>query len=242
MDYERRILVVDGPKGQLQTLVLELLDRDYSIHYANDIDEAQLLAAEERNLIGAVLLSPEIEATEIPTLARRFGISSTCFVPMGKRPQNAAIEELERQGVRWHLWGEPDDQAIRFVLSSVLSERDPFELRFYPRVPLDMKGELRIGNANADVHLHDISLGGACIVGKTATTEGDTGRLKFDIGPNGIDLPIHVAWSTADTGDGTQVSGITFVEVDVEAGDAIDSLVDGVVGQHRVSKTRAGAS
>jgi len=242
MDYERRILVVDGPSGQLQTLVLELLDRDYSIHYANDIDEAQLLAGEERNLIGAVLLSSEIDAGEIPALARRFAIAASFFVPMGPRPPAALIEELGRKGVRWHLWDDPDDQAIRFVLSSVLSERDPFELRFYPRVPLDMKGELRIEQEPADVHLHDISLGGACIVGSTAISEGDTGRLIFEIGPTKIDLPIHVAWSTADTGDGTQVSGITFVEVDVEAGDAIDGLVDGIVGQHRISKTRAGAA
>ena len=151
MDYERRILVVDGPKGKLQSLVLELLARDYSIHYANDIGEAQLLAGEERDLIGAVLLSSEIESTEIPDLARRFGIASRCFGARGYRPSNIVIDELQRQGVRWHLWDDPSDQAIRFVLSSVLSERDPFELRFYPRVPLDIPGELRIGNAKADV-------------------------------------------------------------------------------------------
>ena len=242
MEYERRILVVDGPNGKLQSLVLELLERDYSIHYANDIDEAQLLAGEERSLIGAVLLSSEIDDAEIPALARRFGIATNYFVPMGPRPSMAQIEELGRRGVRWHLWDDPDDQAIRFVLSSVLSERDPFELRFYPRVPLEMKGQLRIEQATADVQLHDISLGGACIVGRTTISEGDTGRLIFEIGPTRIDLPIHVAWSTADTGDGTQVSGVTFVEVDVEAGDAIDGLVDGIVGQHRISKTRTRAA
>jgi hypothetical protein len=241
MDYERRILVVDGPNGMLQSLVLELLERDYSIHYANDIDEAQLLAGEERDLIGAVLLSSEIESTEIPDLARRFGIASSCFVAMGDRPSNIVIDELQRRGVRWHLWDDPSDQAIRFVLSSVLSERDPFELRFYPRVPLDMPGELRIGNAKADVRLHDVSLGGACIVGNSSASEGETGRLMFEIADGQIDLPIHVAWSTPDTGDGAQVSGIIFVEVDVETGNSIDALVDGIVGQHRISKSRAKA-
>lgn len=44
VEIERRVLIFDSPNGELQHLALDLIGRDFDVHYANDIDEAQMLA------------------------------------------------------------------------------------------------------------------------------------------------------------------------------------------------------
>ncbi len=234
MDYERRILIVDGAEGELQRLAVELMRRDYGVHYVNDLAEAQLLAQEERGQIRAVLIATSVGLGGVQDLARRLVVAPAAIIPMGERPDDEVVADLSRQGVRWQLWGAAADEAIRFVLASVLSEQDPFELRFYLRVPTHLTGSLEVGEEKGDVALRDISVGGACLLGRIVGAEGDTGRLRFSIGKRPLDLPVRIAWCADDSGDGVGVAGVAFSEVDPETGQAIDELVDGVVGKHRL--------
>ena len=66
MEYDRGVLVLDGAEGELQLLAIDLVNREYSVHYANDVFEAPLLAKDEREVLGAVLPSSSVDASEVP--------------------------------------------------------------------------------------------------------------------------------------------------------------------------------
>lgn len=241
MDDERRILILDGTSGELQSLAMDLLAQDHSVHYVNDLAEAQLLASEERGRIAVVLLGSEIALAKPAELARRLHVPPIALVPLGPRPSDKVLSGLHREGLRWHLFGKPEKESIRFVLSSVLSENDPLELRFYLRVPARIEGKLAVGPMKGDVRLNDVSLGGACILGVVPGDEGDAGVLDFTIGEADLSLPVRVAWRVDGPGDGVHVAGLAFTEVVPEAGDAIDAFINGVVAPYRIGKRKARA-
>jgi len=114
VEIDRRILIFDGPGAELQQLALDLIGREFEVHYANDIDEAQMLARETAGRINAVLFSP--------------------------------------------------GESICFVISSVLFEQDPLEIRYHRRVPTNLPARIEIGEAKSDSTIRDISLGGACLL------------------------------------------------------------------------------
>jgi hypothetical protein len=238
VDEERRILIVDGPEGELQALALDLIAQDHSVHYANDLAEAQLLATEERGRIAVVLLASSISLAKPAELAKRLCVAPVLLVPMGPRPSDKVLGNYYKEGLRWHLYGKPEKESIRFVLSSVLSENDPLELRFYLRVPARIDGSLSVGDHKGDVRLNDVSLGGACVLGNVVGAEGETGLLDFAISDLELSLPVRIAWCVEGSGDGVRVAGLAFTEIVPEAGDAIDGFINGVVAPYRIGQRK----
>jgi hypothetical protein len=236
VEIDRRILIFDGPEGELQQLALDLIGRKFEVHYANDINEAQILARETGGRINAVLFSPGEDLEYIPDMARRFGVSRAALIPTGPRPADCVIAALLHHGVRWHLWNDPPDESICFVISSVLFEQDPLEIRYHRRVPTNLPARIEIGEAKSDSTIRDISLGGACLLGQTIGNEGEQGTLWFFDSGDEIDLPIRIAWAVGDAQDSLSVAGVTFLEVSPAAGDLIDGLLDSVIAQHRIEK------
>jgi hypothetical protein len=234
VEYDRRVLIVDGPEGHLQRLALDLLSRNLAVHYANDPAEAQLLAREAHGSIGAVLFGPEVGLGRIPDMARRLGVTPATLVPTGSRPPRREIAAMAFHGVRWHLWDEPSDETIRFVLSIVMGERDPLDLRFHPRVPTRLAGTLEIDEQKGDVAIRDLSLGGACLLGRVLGDPGARGQLRFEIEGETLELPSRIAWSVAGAGDELGVAGVAFSEVDAEAGDLLDRHVEAILSARRV--------
>ena len=234
VELDRRILIFDGPGGELQQLALDLIGRAFEVHYANDIDEAQILARETKGRINAVLFSPGEDLEHVPEMARRFGVSTAALIPIGPRPADRVIAALFHHGVRWHLWNDPSGESICFVISSVLFEQDPLEIRYHRRVPMNLPARIEIGGAKSVSTIRDISLGGACLLGDAIGSEGDQGTLWFSSGGDEIDLPIRVAWAVGEAQDGLNVAGVTFLEVSPAAGDVIDSLLETVIAQHRI--------
>ena len=236
VEIDHRILIVDGPEGSLQQLAVDLIGREFSVHYANDLDEAQMLAQEAKGRISAVLFAASIALPPIQELARRFGVSPSALIPIGQRPANRLIAALLFHGVRWHLWDDPPDESIRFVISSVLFEQDPLEIRFHRRVPTSLPAQIEIDGAKSDTTIRDLSLGGACLLGGVVGTGGDQGSLCFSTGQGEINLPIQIAWAVGEANDNSSVAGITFLEVSPAAGKVIDGLIDAVIARHRIEK------
>lgn len=233
---ERRILILDGPEGELQQLALDLLALDYSVHYANDEAEAQLLAAEEREHIAIVLIAEPAPLVQPAELARLLCVEPALLVPMGPRPPDKVLAGYQKAGLRWHLYGKPEIDSIRFVIASVLSEHDPMDLRFYLRVPAKINGCLQAGKKKGDVRINDVSLGGACILGDIVAGEGDSATLDFTIGELDLSLPVRIVWCVEGAGDGVEVAGLAFTELVPEAGDAIDGLVNSVILPYRIGQ------
>jgi hypothetical protein len=242
VEIERRILILDSPAGELQRLALDLMGREFGVHYANDLDEAQLMARDAGGKIVAVLFSTAIEVGRVSTMAQRFGVKPAGLVPVGPRPANRVVAALAFHGVRWHLWDDPSDEAIRFVLSSVLFERDPFELRYHLRVPTKLPAKLDFAGRKTDATIRDVGLGGLCLLGGELGEIGDEGTVSFEVEGRPVELACRVAWKVGEASDAVKVGGVQFLEVDPGSGDAIDSIRKGFIARQRIEKPAAAQS
>jgi hypothetical protein len=236
VEIDRRILIFDGPEGDLQRLALDLIGREFEVHYANDIDEAQILAHESQGRINAVVFSAGAEIERIADMAQRFGVSPAALIPIGPRPADRIVAALLFHGVRWHLWDDPSDESIRFVISRVLFEQDPLEIRYHSRVPTSLAARLEVNGAKCDTSIRDISLGGACLLGGIVGKEGDQGSLVFSCSDEEISLPIRIAWAVDDARDELSVAGVIFLEVTPAAGNVIDRFLESVIARHRIEE------
>lgn len=239
VEIERRILLLDSPAGELQALALELMGSEFGVHYANDVDEAQLMARDAGGKIMAVLFSTALPLERVSTMAQRFGVKPSGLVPVGPKPAKRVVAALAFHGVRWHLWDEPSHEAIRFVLSSVLFERDPFELRYHLRVPTTLAARLELGGRKSEATIRDIGLGGVCLQGGDLGEIGETGTVSFEVEGRPVTLGCRVAWKAGDGSDAVRIGGVQFLEVDPESGDAIDSIRKGFIARQRIEKPTA---
>ena len=232
---ERRLLIVDTPDGELQQLAMDLLGRDFEVHYAADLDEAQLLATELAGQINAVLFTAGIDMERVPQLAARFGVAPDALIPFGLRPAERVVKALHHHGVRWQLWDDPPDASIRFVISGVLHDHDPFELRYHPRIPTNLPAHLEVSGRKSETTVRDVGIGGACLVGGVLGDDGEEGELSFSVGEHTLALPIRTVWSAPATGDDLSIGGVAFLEVDHEAGEILDALLESVLARHRIA-------
>ena len=239
MEIERRILVLDSPAGELQRLSLDLMGREFGVHYANDLDEAQLMARDAGGTIMAVLFSTAVDIGRVSSMAQRFGVKAAGLVPVGLRPANRVVAALAFHGVRWHLWDAPSDEAIRFVLSSVLFERDPFELRYHLRVPTKLPAHLEIQGRKSEATIRDVGLGGVCLLGGDLGEIGEVGTVSFEVDGRAVSLACRVAWKVGEATDAVRVGGVQFLEVDPESGEAIDAIRKGFIARQRIEKPAA---
>jgi hypothetical protein len=236
VEFERHILLLDTPQGTLQRLSLDLIGGGFDVHYSSELDEAQLLAAEMADAISVVILAMDGSAPSIPTVAKSLGVEPRQILPVGPRPSDAVVATLADQGIRWHLWGQPKDQEIRFVLSGVLFDNDPFEIRYHLRVPTDVPARLDMGGRKSETTIRDLCVGGACLVGGQIAAEGETGALAFEFEGRTVEVAVRTAWAAPTTGDGVAVGGVSFLEVDPEAGAAIDALRNSVIERHQIGR------
>ena len=213
---------------------MELLGRDFEVHYASDVDEAQLLAAETDGQINVVLFTADVELENVPDLAARFGVPADALIPFGRRPPERVVKALHYHGVRWHLWDDPADESIRFVISGVLHDHDPFELRYHLRVPTKLSAHFEVDALKAETSIRDIGLGGACLVGGVVGEVGDYGALRFQVGIHEISIPTRTTWATEDDDDSLRIGGVSFQEIDHETGLVIDGLLESVLSRHRI--------
>lgn len=234
VEPDRRLLIVDSPGGALQQLALDLLSRDFEVHYAADIDEAQLLAGETDGQINAVLFTAAADIERIPDLAARFRVSPEALIPCGDRPPDRVVKALHHHGVRWQLWDDPQDESVRFVISGVLHAHDPFELRYHLRVPTRLAANYTWQGGKTAVVARDIGLGGACLIGGAIGETGDEGELHLSADGREVGLPTRVAWAAPDTNDALCVGGVSFLEVDPEAGELLDQIRRDVIAAHRI--------
>jgi len=235
VDYDRRVLVLDAPDGALQKLALQLMGHGLSLHYVNDVDEAQLLAQQERGHIGAVLLGPCFTAADVQPLQGRLGVAAGSLIATGPRPCAEEEAHLAAEGLRWHLWGDPGDDTIRFVLYTVLSEQDPLEIRFHMRVPTRLPAVFEGECEKGDVEIRDVSLGGACLMGSITGQLEDPGILRFSVGDDALELACRLAWGTGEGGDAVSVVGVSFSELDPDSERVLGTLVQSVVASQRIA-------
>ena len=70
-DYERFALILDSASEELGSTALRLLELGIDVLYANDLDEAELLARQESERLGAVLIPATFRLNQVEALLSR---------------------------------------------------------------------------------------------------------------------------------------------------------------------------
>jgi hypothetical protein len=220
MEYQRLALILDDEAGQIGELALQLVRLGVDALYANDFDESVLLARQAADDVGAVLV-PSGRATEwLPMILKRLHLPPAAIVPAGERPDDATLESLRTEGVRWALWLPDDDRAARFVVTAAMSETDDTEIRFDLRVPTEIEGSVQRGPLDRPCAIRNLSQGGALVAIEPLVPVGSRITLCLGLGDESLSLSAKVAWSTEcaelPPPESSPVMGVRFDDVDPE--------------------------
>ena len=188
MSYERYALIVDSDRAELGPAAMRLLDLGIDVVYANDVDEAELLARQESARLGAVLLPFHLLPSRVDELLARvcsqLEAGASALVPVGPAPDPELVASLAARGVEWRLTEPYDERALRFVMTAAMATGHAGERRKSLRIPLDVETVVWMGRYRKEVRVHDISSGGAYFAARHPFLEGS--QLTIDIPlPNG---------------------------------------------------------
>jgi hypothetical protein len=218
MEYERLALVLDDETGQMGELALRLVRLEVRVLYANDFDETVLLAQQAPEDVGAVLVPSHRALEWLPRILKRLRLPPGAVVPVGERPDDGSVESLRSEGVRWALWKPEDDRALRFVVTTAVSETDAAETRTELRVPTQLGGVLYRGCLERPSVILNLNDTGALVELDPPVPAGGRIKLRLDLGGEALTLGARVIWSTehpeVHTVEAGPVMGVRFEEVD----------------------------
>lgn len=236
MEYRRLALILDDEAGQIGELAIQLVRLGVNVLYTNDLDEAVLLARQAADELGAVVV-PSRQATDwLPMILKRLRLAPAAVVPAGERPDDATLASLRSQGVRWALWLPDDDRAVRFVVTSAMSETDEAEIRFDLRAPTDLEGRVQRGPLDRPCRIRDLCPGGAQVALDPPAPVGSRVTLHFRVGEASLSLAATVIWSRDLTGlmvpAASPVMGVRFDEVGSEDRGVLSRFLAGEIQRH----------
>jgi hypothetical protein len=200
--YERAALILDSDSesAALGDLSLSLITLGLRPLYTRELDELALLAREYRRQVGAVLLPGPDVAARLPKLRKLvlepLGLPIAAVVPVGIDQAPELRTSGRDEGLRFCLPGSFEPHELRFVVSRVLSDTDPDELRLDPRVPCRIGVDVESEHRRVTARLDDLSLGGAFVVLDHPHAERSQLRLRFALLEAPSEVAARVAWRT----------------------------------------------
>jgi hypothetical protein len=181
--YQRFALILDSQMAVLGRIAMRLLELGIDVLYANDVDEATLLARQESDRLGAVLIPTSFDPEDVTHLLTRVcsqlaaGVRSLVLV--GLEPDPALVEDLGAKGVRWCLWEPYDERELRFVMTAAMSSDHGDDRRKDLRIPTAISTAVFMGRHRKDVTVHDLSVSGAYLAAPNPFLEGS--RIHVDM-------------------------------------------------------------
>ena len=164
-DYDRFALVFDTTAGSLGQAAIRLIEVGIDVLYANDVDEAELLARQEAQRLGAVLIPADVEARIVdPLLARvcsQTDAGPEGLIVAGPAPSPEFAERLRFRDVVWCLREPYDLRELRFVMTAAMATAHGRERRKHLRIPTEMTTTVFMGRHRKEVTVHDLSVAGA---------------------------------------------------------------------------------
>ncbi|MBW2667433.1 MAG: PilZ domain-containing protein [Deltaproteobacteria bacterium] len=165
VEYERFALVLDTGDSVLGRAAMQLIELGIDVLYANDVDEAELLARQESGRLGAVLIPEAFDEADINLLLERVCArlegGPRGVIVTGNRPDDETCYRLHARGVRWGVWHPYQMRELRFVMAAAMSEEHVGERRKCQRIPTEIPTTVFMGRHRKDVILHDLSVTGA---------------------------------------------------------------------------------
>lgn len=239
MEYERFALVLDTGDSLLGQAAVRLLALGIDVLYANDLDEAALLARQESDRLGAVLIPDRFDPNDFDALLARvcaqLATGAAGLIVTGDRPDAETRRRWRERGVRWGVWQPYEMRELRFVLAAAMGELHAGERRKAPRIPADLATTVFMGRHRKDVILRDLSVTGAYFATEHPFLEDSRLSIELPL-PGGTVLAkaVVVNAKTADKpvrDDVPDGMGVVFDELPEQDADALHRFVDDWIGR-----------
>lgn len=172
MQRERHVLLVDAGAEAMELLSARIRKLGFRAVRAKTTDAAMAAFSDPRFRIGAVVIPPELPASDLERAVMAFRATAASgglpVLVAGPRPEADLRERLRRAGVGYALWSPVDEPTLRFQLNRALahtqgeaSEAPPTPRRRAPRVPTRWPIELSSGRRCKPAVVTSLSTRGA---------------------------------------------------------------------------------
>ena len=200
------LLVLDSQKCSLGQAALALVRLGVEALYANDLDEASLLARQEGLRLRGALAPSSVgagDAAEIlDAIAPHTNVRPASLVLAGPRPEEEAIAALRAGGLRWGLFEPYELAELHFLATLAVWEGSDSELRIEPRVPTTLRASVTVAGRTRPVRVLDLTTTGAFLEFDAPPEAGRHLGLEIALPSGSIQLVAYVRWAraTAQTG------------------------------------------
>jgi hypothetical protein len=234
-EYERFALIIDSEASALGGVAVRLLSLGVDLLYAADLDEATLLAAQESQRLGAVLIPSSFEVDLVEKLISRvcskLAAGPRALIVAGLEREPDFVERLRDYGVQWAVCEPYDDREIRFVVAAAMSTGHTGERRKHPRIPTNIETTVFMGRHRKEVVVHDLSVSGAYFATPHPFLEDSRISLEIPL-PSGPVLGngLVVNAKTADKPgrpDVPEGMGVSFNNLSPESYERLQEFVEG---------------
>lgn len=243
MAYERFALICDTEASELGSVAVRLLELGLDVLYAMDHDEAALLAQQEAERLGALLLPTTLPRDRVDRLIERIGsllqAGPRALVVVGLEPDPEWVEHVRARGVQWRIWEPYDERELRFVMSAAMATEHDGERRKDPRIPTRIETTVFMGRHRKDLVVHDLSVSGAYLATPHPFLEGSRLHVEIPLADGEVARcrAEVVNAKTADKPgrrDVPEGMGVTFVDVPPETRNALSRHVAGWLRRFRL--------
>lgn len=239
--YQRFALILDSETAELGSVAVRLLELGLDVLYANDVDEATLLARQETEHLGAVLIPANYSLARVDELLERVcsqASGARGLVVVGLEPDPEFLDGLRERGVEWRLWEPFSERELRFVMASAMSTDHAADRRKAPRIPTQIETAVFSGRHRKDVVVHDLSTGGAYLASEKPFLEGTLLSLDIPLPEGSVVGKGEVVYAkTADQPgrpDVPEGMGVVFTKLAPRSARALTAYVDAWLKRFRL--------
>jgi hypothetical protein len=241
-EYERFALIIDSEASALGSIAVRLLNLGVDLLYAADLDEAMLLAAQESQRLGAVLIpsSFEVDLVEelISRICSKLAAGPRALVVAGREREPGFVERLREHGVEWAVCEPYTDRELRFVMTAAMSTRHTGERRKHHRIPTNIETTVFMGRHRKQVVVHDLSVTGAYFATPHPFLEDSRISLEIPL-PHGSVLGNGLVANakTADKPgrpDVPEGMGVSFNSLSPESCERLQEFIEGWIDRFRL--------
>jgi len=195
------LLVLDGEKCALGEAALALVRLGAQALYANNLDEASLLARQEGERVHGALapssLTPEQVLEIFEAIGPHTSVRPASLVLVGPRPADEQVAALRAAGLRWGLWEPYEPAELRFLATLAVWEGSDSNLRIEPRVPTSLRGSVTMAGKTRPVRVLDLTTSGAFLEMDAPPAPGRNLGLEIALPEESVQIVAYVRWVRA---------------------------------------------
>ncbi len=185
-------LIVDDEVGApLGGLELELTRQGLLVLYTRFPDEALLLAQQEPEAIGTVLIAPTTPSEPVRSALQclRAKGREPGIIVVGKAPNEDRRAKLRELGAQWAAWEPYTPEALANLITMTHGAPIDGERRSQPRLPVSIEASLVPMNRQSElVKIHSLGTGGAFIAMSSPLEVGEKFTIGFRLQGDTIEL------------------------------------------------------